>query len=158
MARDFETQGNNNGARPPIVYKDLGVFTGEDDWAVRVQTNDGGRPRYSYEFGKMRDGKFLRFVAAGVETFDGSVNVPELDMVALATVMPKCYAAVREDAQRREDEFQARRGSRPGGGGGGYQDRRGGRDDRGGGDDRGRGRGGKGGGRHRRRDDDRAGW
>lgn len=116
MNRDFVSGTDPN--RPPPSYKDLGVYTSIDsDWAVRVQTRETGRPVYSYEFGKMRDGKFLRYVAAGVTTFDGTVNVPELDWQEIGKILPACYTAVREDAQRRENEFQAQRGPRNDGGG-----------------------------------------
>ena len=112
MSRDVET----NDARPPTAYVDLGVFTGRDGWAVRVQTTQNGRPRYSYEVGKVRDGKFLRFVPAGVEIYDGEVFVPELDLAALQEALHVCYAKIKDDAKRREDLFRAGRGPRPAGG------------------------------------------
>ena len=148
MARDFEVQGNN-GARPPIVWKDLTTVTQDGtDWAVRVQTNESGRPRYSYEFGKLRDGKFLRFVSADVQTFDGSVSMTPLDITPLTTLLAKAEDAMYQDAQRREDAFQAQRGSRPGGGGFRGNDRGGDRSN-----DRTEGRGRGKGGRQRGRND-----
>lgn len=119
MARDFVPDPN----RPAPSYKDIGTFTTPDsDWAVRVQTRETGRPVYSYEFGKMREGKFLRYIAAGVMTFDGTVSVPELDLGELMKIMPACYAAVREDAQRRENEYQSQRAPRRDDGGYGRPD------------------------------------
>jgi hypothetical protein len=115
MTRDFVPDPN----RPPPSYKDLGTVQSPDsDWAVRVQTRETGRPVYSYEFGKMREGKFLRYVAAGVTTFDGIVTVPELDWQEIGKCMPACYAVIREDAQRRESEYQSQRPSRRDDGGG----------------------------------------
>ena len=147
MARDFEVQGGN-GARPPIVWKDLTTVTEDGtDWAIRVQTNESGRPRYSYEFGKLREGKFLRFVSADIQTFDGAVNLQPLDTRPIVSLVAKAEAAMFEDAQRREDSFQAQRGARPPGGGFRTNDRGGDRFE-----ERGRGRG-KGGGRPRNRND-----
>lgn len=116
MAFGSDSQGAP--ARPPVVWKDLATITGDGtDWAVRVQTNDGGRPRYSYEFGKMRDGKFLRFVSANLQTFNGVVTFTALDLTALAPLVLRAEAEMVKDAERREAEFQARRPPRNDGGG-----------------------------------------
>lgn len=114
MTREFVPDPN----RPAPSYKDIGTFVSPDStWAVRVQTRETGRPVYSYEFGMLRDGKFLRFVSAGVTTYDGIVEVPELDWQEIGKVMPQCYAAVRADAERRENEYRSRAPRRDDGGG-----------------------------------------
>ena len=79
---------------------------------MRVQTNESGRPRYSAQLGKLRDGKFLQFIAFDVQAFNGTVAVTPLDLMALMPLLVIAQEAVRKDAQRREDEFRGQRGPR----------------------------------------------
>lgn len=102
-----------NAPRPPIVYKDLTTVSDPNTGlAIRVNTNDGsGRPRYSYEFGKLRDGKFLRYIAADVLTFEGRAEVHVLDLFEYDELLVKAKEAMTVDAQQREDKFQQGRGA-----------------------------------------------
>ena len=96
--------------RPRTIWKDLATITSpKTDLAIRVQTNESGRPQYSYEVGKMREGKFLRFIRMDMITEMGKVSVVPLDLDAFAQLWADASAAAVVDGQRREDEFSARR-------------------------------------------------
>ena len=114
MSRDLTPQAPNPN-RPPLVWKDLITVTDPHkltEWAVRVQTNESGRPRYSAQLGKLRDSKFLQFIAFDVQAFDGLVTVAPIDLMALLPLLVIAQEEVRKDAQRREDKFRGQRGQR----------------------------------------------
>src|SRR5574343_910483 len=102
MSRDLAPQAPNPN-RPPLVWKDLITITDPHkltEWAVRVQTNESGRPRYSAQLGKLRDGKFLQFIAFEVQSFDGLITVEPIDLMALLPLLVIAQEEVRKDAQR----------------------------------------------------------
>lgn len=89
--------------------------------AVRLQVGQGvGRPQYSFEFGRMREGKFLRFQRMQYDAVNGQVTVDHgVDFDVLRLLIEQATELVRQTQQAREEEFQSRRQSNKGDGGGG---------------------------------------
>ncbi len=135
------------GDRPKSNWIDLDIVTAEGtDLAIRVQTTDAGKALYSYEFGRVYNGKFFRSVRAELTFASGQVTLHPFDLTRYQPLLHAAEAIALADAQRREAAFQARRG---GGGGGGYAEPRRDRDE---------GRGRRGGQDRRRRDHDEGRW
>jgi hypothetical protein len=103
-------------ARPPLQWSEVKVFvdeTGQSDVAVRLARGDGqGRPQFSLEIGKCRDGKFLRHQRVQYTTDNGVVTVRAFDVETLARLVAGAEAMAQEVLQTREDEFQVRQASR----------------------------------------------
>lgn len=104
------------GDRPALQWAELKVFAEEgSDLAVCVQRGEGsGRPQYSIGFGRLRDGKFLKFVRVGYKVEEsGLVALDDLDIEAYIPLALRAKAFIRDEQQKREDEFQARRREQP---------------------------------------------
>lgn len=109
MAYEKRPQGD----RPPMTWSDLQLFTADDtDFAVKVQVSDSPRPQYSMEIGRMRDGKFLRFLRPIYTTENGQVHLRPLDAVALGRLFVRAEALIETRMQARENEWQEQRRSR----------------------------------------------
>lgn len=108
--------------RPKLEWTDLKTFVDEPTGlAIRLQQGVGtGRPQYSAELGRVRDGKFLRFQRVQYDTDDaGTVSVQDIcDFSVLQRLGEEVKAFVRDTQQQRENEFKQRRQERDGRGGG----------------------------------------
>ena len=99
--------------RPKLTWSDFKTFTAEDtDFAVKVQVSDSPRPIYSLEIGRMRDGKFQRFLRPDISTENGQVVLRPFNILALGRLMAQAEVLIYEKAQEREDAWQAQRRSR----------------------------------------------
>lgn len=97
--------------RPKSNWQDLVTITQEgSDLAVRVQFSDLARPQYSFEIGRMREGKFLRFMRAFLQNDNGKVTVQPLDTELLKVLVAEAERRIAEDAEQRE---KVRRASAP---------------------------------------------
>ena len=96
-----------------MTWSDLQLFTADDtDFAVKVQVSDSPRPQYSMEIGRMRDGKFLRFLRPTYTTENGQVHLHPLDAAALGRLFVRAEALIEMRMQAREDEWQEQRQAR----------------------------------------------
>ncbi len=109
MANETRPQGD----RPRMTWSDLQLLTADDtDFAVKVQVSDSPRPQYSMEVGRMRDGKFLRFLRPEYRVTEGQVELRLFDAVALGRLFVRAQDLIRGKMQTREDEWQEQRKAR----------------------------------------------
>ena len=96
--------------RPKLTWCDFKLFTAEDtDFAVKVLVSDSPRPQYSLEIGRMREGKFLRFLRPNFSTSNGQVSLRPFDVPALGRLLAQAEACLYEKAQERENAWQNQR-------------------------------------------------
>ena len=87
-----------------MTWSDLQLLTADDtDFAVKVQVSDSPRPQYSMEVGRMRDGKFLRFLRPEYRVTEGQVELRLFDAVALGRLFVRAQDLIRGKMQTRED-------------------------------------------------------
>lgn len=99
--------------RPKLTWSDFKLFTAETtDFAVKVQVSDSPRPQYSVEIGRVREGKFLRFLRPSITVENGQVHLHPFDIPALGRLMAQAEALIYEKTQGREDDWQAQRRAR----------------------------------------------
>lgn len=102
--------------RPPLKWSDVKTFvdeTGQSEVAVRLSRGDGqGRPQFSLEFGKMRNGQFLRHQRVQYSTENGMVNVQPFEVDVLGRLIQQALDVARDLLQTREDEFQVKQAAR----------------------------------------------
>lgn len=91
------------GDRSKSNWEDLVTVTQQgSDLAVRVQFLDFTRPQYSFEIGRMRDGKFVRFMRALLSTNGGRVSIQHLDGEVLKVLVAEAERLIEADAEKRE--------------------------------------------------------
>ena len=93
------------GDRPKSNWQDLITVTQQGtELAVRVQLSDGPRPQYSYQLGRMREGKFLPFMRAFLHSEQGRFSLVPLDLEVMKTIVAEAERFICEDAEKRELE------------------------------------------------------
>ena len=105
-----QTQNPNHQYKPEWVT----VKTFHDpntNLAVEVQKTKGFKSRYSVVAGRLKDGKFSRFLYPTFKVENAVVTV-KCEGMALARLLDEAYLFVQDDKQRQEDDFIGRRQER----------------------------------------------
>lgn len=102
--------------KPEVSWEHAALFQEQngkmEGLAVRVQKLPLRFPRYSLEVGRVRDGKFQRYISPQVRVESGQVNLTPLNLEALNRLIAEAEHFIYTQMQTTEDDEQMRRAAK----------------------------------------------